>query len=332
MLSIGVAGESPQNGHPFSFSAIFNGFDSDKIRAAGWGLIADYLNSGMPQQIGGLGARVTHVWFPDRDRANLLSEATEVDFVSDSFDEMVAEVDAVMILRDDWESNLDMALSSLRLGKPTFVDKPLSLSSADLDVFEPYLRSGLLMTGSGLRFSPELANVWMKSSLGRARDKPMTIVASGPGDWEHNSMHLLEPSFVLAKTLGLSPVEQGLFSVSGTIGFGPDNHGSFVPNALNEQDIKSEADKKLFFSAERLVLVMELRNAAQNPPFQLECDVGGGVRVAVRLQNRLAAFRELLSAFVATASSGVAVVDPEETMWCLRRAEEGQKWITGFTE
>lgn len=327
MLSIGIVGETPRNGHPFSFSAILNGFDSDKIRKSGWGLIADYLEAGSSRDIGNLGARATHVWFPDAARAELLCEATGVDKVAESFDKLVDAVDAVMILRDDWRNNSEMALRALRLGKPVFVDKPLSLSLIDLHRFEPFLHSGKLMSSSGLRFSLELEKLQHNQIGVQNIDAPVLLVAKGPSDWEHNALHLLEPSVVVAKALGFSPPEQDFLPPTQMIDkLGP----LYKPLATATEYLErrdSALEERIFFASAKLVFALELSKQDRNTSFQVEFFVGEKVQERFQLRNRLVAFRGLLTAFVSMATTGIPAVDPEETMWCLRRALEGQRLL-----
>lgn len=188
------------------------------------------------------------------------------------------------------------------------------------------------MLRTRLGFSPELAEVSTEAAIRGELNQPITIVASGPGDWEHNCIHLLESSFVLAKALGVSPLEENLFVALGLtsnaieIGISGTQGATFVDSAQRDEE------KKLIFRSERLILVMELLNSNSNPPFGLDFYVGDVLTTRLQLRSRLQAFRGLLSAFIATASAGKASVDFEETMWCLRRAAEGQEWFSRFSK
>jgi len=65
-------------------------------------------------------------------------------------------VDAVIIARDDYDMHYELARPFLTAGIPVFVDKPLSLKQNEIDFFEPYLKSGLLMSTSAMRYAEEL--------------------------------------------------------------------------------------------------------------------------------------------------------------------------------
>ena len=88
-----------------------------------------------------------------RDR---LCAACRIETACGDVSEMLGVIDALIIARDDWESHADLALPFLRSGISVFVDKPLTLNAAELDAFVPFLRSGKLMSCSGLRYAAEL--------------------------------------------------------------------------------------------------------------------------------------------------------------------------------
>ena len=64
------------------------------------------------------------------------------------------KVNGVIIARDD----LHYPISKFFLKKkiPVFIDKPLTSKSKELDFYKKYLKNGLLMSTSGLRFSKEV--------------------------------------------------------------------------------------------------------------------------------------------------------------------------------
>lgn len=155
-MKIGAVGLSPGNGHPFSFSAIINGFDAAKFASSGWPVIEAYLARQDPGDFGFPGARVTHAWTQDRAVTASLCQACDIQVACETYDELVANVDTVIIARDDWACHGELALPALAAGRTVFVDKPLTLSLDELTAFEPYLRSGKLMSTSGLRYAREL--------------------------------------------------------------------------------------------------------------------------------------------------------------------------------
>ena len=186
---IGMIGCSPDNGHPFSFSAIINGYDPYYLQHSRWPNIYEYVRQRDASEFGFPGFRVTHVWMPEPYTSIRLCQACHVPYRVYRPEEMIGEVDAVMIARDDAASHFALAIPFLRAGIPVFVDKPLSQLPRELELFKPYLQNGLLMSCSGMRFARELDAVRAGlKEIGRIKLIRGTIV----NDWEKYGVHMLE--------------------------------------------------------------------------------------------------------------------------------------------
>lgn len=156
MIRTGIIGFSEGNGHPFSFSAIVNGYDEERFAAAGWPVIHHYLKAQGPERFGIPDVRITSAWTQDPALTATLCAACKIETACADLEDMIDQVDAVIVARDDWETHARLAMPFLEAGRFVFVDKPLSLDDAELARFEPYLRSGKLMSCSGLRYAQEL--------------------------------------------------------------------------------------------------------------------------------------------------------------------------------
>ena len=190
MIRLGIVGLSPGNGHPYSFSAIVNGYRSDAITAAGWDVIARYLDARSPGEIGLPQAQVTHVWAQSPEVSAGIQAACYVDHAVEEIDDFIGKVDAVIIARDDYENHYDMAKSLLEAGLPVFVDKPLSLDLKELRFFEPYLRRAKLMSCSGFYFARELDGV--RSRLQEGEPPPVYLSATVINGWAKYGIHMVE--------------------------------------------------------------------------------------------------------------------------------------------
>jgi len=151
-----MIGFSEGNGHPFSFSAIINGYQPDRFDACGWPGIAAYLARRDPSDFGVGDLRVTHAWMPDPAMTRSLCDACGIEVAAREVRELEGNVDAVIIARDDAESHWILAEPFLARGVPVFVDKPLAASRDVLERFVPYLEAGALMSCSGMRYAVEL--------------------------------------------------------------------------------------------------------------------------------------------------------------------------------
>ena len=186
MIRTGVIGHSENNGHPFSFSAIINGYDDSKMRESGWAPIADYLSLVPKAELGIQNAFVTHVWTQDYKITKAISETCNVRITCSSPEDMLDNVDAIIIARDDWRSHYELAKIFLDEGLPVFIDKPLTLDLIELEYFSKYLETGKLMSCSGLRFATELDGI--KLSLAETNFVSATVL----NDFPKYGVHLLE--------------------------------------------------------------------------------------------------------------------------------------------
>jgi hypothetical protein len=188
--NFGMIGMSKDNGHPYSFSAIINGFNQTKFKSSGWDVIYDYMSNEPSSALGIPGAKVTHAWTQDINITGKLAAATEIDTVCSSLEQMINEVDAVIIARDDWETHLELSKPFLEKGIPVFIDKPLTMSKNELKFFLPFMKSGKLMSCSGFRFASELhEDIMLERGLNNIKHISGVVL----NDLEKYGIHLLEP-------------------------------------------------------------------------------------------------------------------------------------------
>jgi hypothetical protein len=189
VIRTGIIGLSEGNGHPFSFSAIVNGYDHRAFAKAGWDVILDYLRLQQIDRFGIEDARVTHAWTQFPEITARLCAATRIENPCADVSEMIGEIDALIIARDDWESHLELAMPFLQRGLPVFIDKPLTLNLSELSVFSQYLEGGQLMSCSGMRFAAEIDSLRVpRPTIGEIR-LVSGAVLNGP---EKYGIHLID--------------------------------------------------------------------------------------------------------------------------------------------
>ncbi len=189
VIRTGIIGHSEGNGHPFSFSAIVNGYDDARFAKAGWPVILDYLRNKPSESFGFSDARMTHAWTQDLEITKKLCDACHIETICTDVSQMLDAVDALIIARDDWESHFKLALPFLRAGIPVFVDKPLTLNESELKILMPFLQSGKLMSCSGLRYAVELDSI---RKLNREIGKIKLVSGSILNGLEKYGIHLIE--------------------------------------------------------------------------------------------------------------------------------------------
>lgn len=156
MIKVGIIGINEGNGHPYSFSCIINGFDKQALKESGWDVIYNYIRQQDQADLGINGVEVTHIWTQDPEQSKKIARAAKIPNIVANYMDMIGEIDALIIARDDFELHYCMAKSFLEAGCFVFIDKPLSLDTIELAFFKPYLEQGRLMTCSGMRYAGEL--------------------------------------------------------------------------------------------------------------------------------------------------------------------------------
>ena len=154
MLKLGIIGLSDGNGHPYSWSAIINGFyDPAAMADCGFPVIPAYLRVNR-DTLGIDGARVTHLWTQDAAISAHVARAAGIEHVVSDMTDMIGSVDAVLLARDDPENHRAMAQAFIDADVPIFIDKPLAFCADDLAYFTQQVQTGkFIMSCSAMRYS-----------------------------------------------------------------------------------------------------------------------------------------------------------------------------------
>ncbi|MCK5843215.1 MAG: Gfo/Idh/MocA family oxidoreductase [Victivallales bacterium] len=194
-ISIGVIGMSEENGHPYSWSAIFNGYDRTVMeRECPYACIPEYLAKEPAEALRIDGAKVTHVFCDDRADAESVARSSLIPNVVDAPEDMIGEVDAVLIATDIGHEHLRRAGPFVDAGVPLFIDKPLCDNSADLAVFRKWVleEKRPIVSSSAMRYAKELQPYRLSTNeLGELRLISMMIKKK----WETYGIHILEAAY-----------------------------------------------------------------------------------------------------------------------------------------
>jgi predicted dehydrogenase len=200
-VKVGMIGLSEGNGHPFSFSAILNGYDDAALAASGWPGIHAYVRRRDAADFGVPGLQVTHAWTQDPKVTRSLCEACRIPHPVARCEEMLGQVDALIVARDDHETHLELARPFLEAGVHALIDKPLSLDLEALRYFTPHLEAGRLMSCSGMRYARELDEVRATiADYGRLQLMRGAVVLS----WEKYGIHLIDAFYGVTKARPLT--------------------------------------------------------------------------------------------------------------------------------
>jgi predicted dehydrogenase len=198
-LKIGVIGSSPGNGHPYSWSAIFNGYNAASMEECGFPVIPRYLEKHSFPDGAIHEASVTHVWTQDLNLSKHIAKAAHIKNVVKNMNDLIGSVDAVLLARDDAERHLEMALPFLNAGIPIYIDKPLALTTAEAHHFIKLQQyPGQIFSCSALRYAKELNIEKYKSEIGKLR----SIHAIVPKDWDKYAIHAIDPLLLMIPDRG----------------------------------------------------------------------------------------------------------------------------------
>jgi predicted dehydrogenase len=192
ILKLGVIGMSEGNGHPYSWSAIFNGYNPAFMKDCPFPVIPDYLSKQkFPEDSLGHLAEVTHVWCPEKEIAAHIAAASNIAQVANSLEEMAQQVDAVLLARDDAATHYEFALPFLKAGKPVFIDKPLAIEVIEANkIWDAQQFNNQVFSCSSLRYAKELMLTAEElEKIGNIK----LVEGSVMKKWETYGIHILEP-------------------------------------------------------------------------------------------------------------------------------------------
>ena len=191
-LKLGVIGMSEGNGHPYSWSAIFNGYNPAYMKDCPFPAIPDYLSKQKfpDDSLWHLG-EVTHVWAQDKKISEHIAASSNIANVVNILEDMIGNVDAVLLARDDAENHYEMALPFLKAGTPIFIDKPLAIKISEAEnIWAAQKFSNQVFSCSSLRYAKELLlTEEERESIGEIK----LVEGSVMKKWETYGIHVLEP-------------------------------------------------------------------------------------------------------------------------------------------
>jgi hypothetical protein len=191
-LKLGVIGMSEGNGHPYSWSAIFNGFNELCMKDCPFPVIPQYLaKQKFPEDSLGHLGRVTHVWCQQKQMADHIAASSNIAHVVTNMEDMIGSIDALLLARDDAEKHYEMALPFLNAGIPVFIDKPFAIKISEAEkMWAAQQKPNQIFSCSSLRYAKELLLTdEEKETIGEIK----LVEGSVMKKWETYGIHILEP-------------------------------------------------------------------------------------------------------------------------------------------
>lgn len=215
-IKIGILGYTEGNGHPYSWSAMFNGYNKEIMeKECPFPVIPDYLGK-QPKETFGVGeAKVTHICctgFEGVDRAKHIAKASLIENVVERPEDMIGKVDAVICATDNGNEHVERCKPFLDAGLPMFIDKPLINTEKDLKTFIEWKKEGKkFITSSSLRYAKEYEPYYQSTyELG----KLMYICSPMSKKWEEYGIHAVEQMYPILKKGFISVQNTGVYEQS----------------------------------------------------------------------------------------------------------------------
>ena len=307
-LRLAMLGMIEGNGHPYSWSAIVNGYDPAEMAKCPYAGIPKYLGGQPLETVCIPGARVTHIWTDDPADAPTVAKASLIEHVVARPEDVIGHVDAAIIATDDGDDHVRRARPFIEAGVPVFVDKPMATNVADLDQFlRWHLEGKTILSTSGMRYAPEIRQITeRREQLGELR----WLTSFTSKTWERYGIHALEaiypvlgPGIIGAQTnhqAGSDIVHLTHSSgVQVTLAAIYDAPGSF--GAVHAYGTKGDlalklADTYTAFRAQLVAFIELLRTGARPVPFSHTIELMAVIIAGIRSREaggRLVEIREI---------------------------------------
>lgn len=294
-IKLGIIGMTEGNGHPYSWSAMFNKYNKQAMtEECPFAGIPVYLNKEDYDSIGIPGARVEYVYCDDRADAEHVAKLSLIPNVVDRPEDMIGKIDAVIIATDIGSEHVRRSRPFIEAGLPIFIDKPLCDNQQDLEFFRKAVEAGApIISSSSMRYCKEIAPYFHGNyrEIGELRFAAMTM----PKKWSTYGIHALEAIYAL--TGG------GYQSIRNTV--------------TGERNLVHLKHRNNFD-----VVISSCRDIMYNPTIML-CGTQGALEI--KLQDSYTSFRNQLVAFVDYLKTGVRPMPFAET-------EELMKMVIGGLE
>ena len=191
-ISLGMLGITPGNGHPYSWSAMFNGYNKELMtNECPYAGIPVYLNK-EPQGMEIPGAKVTHICTTGKGEfeAEHVSRCSHIPNVVTRPEDIIGKVDAVFVATDIGSEHVERCRPFIEAGVPLFIDKPMVDNAEDLKTFNGWVAEGkALISSSSMRYAKEFLPYRISTTnLGDLRFASITT----PKQWKTYGIHALE--------------------------------------------------------------------------------------------------------------------------------------------
>ncbi|MCK4650914.1 Gfo/Idh/MocA family oxidoreductase [Candidatus Babeliales bacterium] len=200
-LKLGIIGLSEGNGHPYSWSAIFNGYNAKFMEKCPFPSIPKYLSNQNFPKDAIQNAKVTHIWTQKKSLSEQIAKASNIENIVTHYEDLIGKVDAILLARDDSENHYKISKPLINAKLPIYIDKPISTKVIIAKkIFSLKKFKNQIFTCSALSFAKELNPTLEEiKKLGKIK----YIDACVMKDWKKYSIHIIEPVLKIIETYNI---------------------------------------------------------------------------------------------------------------------------------
>ena len=194
-----IIGINKGNGHPYSFSAIVNGFNKKLLnKYCEFNVIKKYLvgknlpNSKFKKY------KIKYIYTPNINISKKIAKSCNIERPIKNLDDLPQNISGIILARDDFKYNESVINFCTKRKISLFVDKQISknrifLLKNKLKLFN----YGKIYGGSGLSFCDEFLK--FKKEHKKKKLKISKIICISKGKWINYGQHLLDPIYDILK-------------------------------------------------------------------------------------------------------------------------------------
>lgn len=188
--NLGIIGISPGNGHPFSWAAIFNGYEPQQSHLCPFPTIPDYLSREKWPEARIPGAQVSHIWTQDPQMSKDVAMFSRIPHIVQSPEDLVGRVTAMLLARDDSENHAAFAAPHLKSGIPIYIDKPIATNHEQLEkILKLRTFNTQIFSCSALSFSTDI--FFMRENT--LPHDVLSVKGTTPKSWNTYAVHIADP-------------------------------------------------------------------------------------------------------------------------------------------
>ncbi len=192
-----IFGANKGNGHPYSFSAIINGYNAKQLnKYCEYDTIKKYLKNRKLPEKKFKNYKVNFIYTQNLKLSKKISNSCKIPNIITKMNHLPKNINGIILARDDFKLNDFLISYCLKNKISIFLDKQISKDIRFLNKNKKkIIKFGRIFGGSGVSYCDEFLK--FKSEYKKNKFKILKIICTSKGKWLNYGQHLLDPLFDL---------------------------------------------------------------------------------------------------------------------------------------